>query len=161
MAEAALPAFDPDLDLVLERKIDVPRQLVWDAWTSARHIPYWFVPAPWTITECEVDLRPGGIFKTVMRSPEGQEFPNHGCFLEIVPGKRLIWTDALAPGYRPTNEPFMTAILSLEDAGEGTHYVATAMHRDAEARQQHEKMGFHDGWGKVVDQLVDYIKTSM
>jgi uncharacterized protein YndB with AHSA1/START domain len=81
------PVFKPDpkLDLVLERTLDVPRELVWTAWTTPSHIPHWFVPKPWTIIDCEIDLRPGGIFRTVMRSPEGQEFPNVGCFLEIVP----------------------------------------------------------------------------
>src|SRR5690606_38085537 len=99
---------DPKLDLVLERVVDVPRALVWKAWTTPAHIRNWFVPRPWTITDCEIDLKPGGVFRTVMRSPEGQEFPNLGCYLEIVPEERLVWTDALLPGYRPSEKPFFT-----------------------------------------------------
>ena len=49
------------------------------AWTTPEHLKKWFTPAPWTTVDCEIDLRPGGIFRTVMRSPEGQEFPNVGC----------------------------------------------------------------------------------
>jgi len=78
---------DPKLDLVLERVIDVPPDLVWTAWTKPEHVKKWFVPAPWTITHCEIDLRPGGIFSTTMRSPEGQEFPNLGCYIEVVLAK--------------------------------------------------------------------------
>src|SRR5712664_3591203 len=89
------------LDLVLERVVDVPREVVWAAWTTPEHVKKWFTPAPWTTTDCEIDLRPGGIFRTDMRSPEGQTFPNVGCFLEIVPNRKLVWTNALAPGYRP------------------------------------------------------------
>ena len=63
---------DPQLDLVLERVVDVPRELVWKAWTEPEHVMKWFTPAPWTVTECEIDLRPGGIFRTTMRSPEGR-----------------------------------------------------------------------------------------
>ncbi len=152
---------DPKLDLVLERIVDVPRELVWKAWTTPEHVRHWFVPKPWTITECEIDLRRGGIFRAVMRSPEGQEFPNTFCFLDIVPNERLVWTDALLPGYRPSEKPFFSAVLDLEPSGTGTRYVATAIHRDAEGRKQHEEMGFHDGWGTVLNQLVEYIKKSM
>jgi uncharacterized protein YndB with AHSA1/START domain len=101
------------------------------------------------------------MFRSVMRSPEGQEFPNVGCYLEVVPNERLIWTDALLPGYRPAPEPFMTAVLTLEPSGKGTRYVATAIHRDEAGRKKHEEMGFQEGWGTVVDQLVEYIKKEM
>jgi uncharacterized protein YndB with AHSA1/START domain len=81
---------DPKLDLVLEREVDVPRELVWTAWTKPEHLSKWFTPAPWTVADCEIDLRPGGIFRTVMRSPEGKEFPNIGCYLEVIPNERII-----------------------------------------------------------------------
>lgn len=149
---------DPKLDLVLERVIDVPRELVWTAWTTPEHVSKWFTPAPWTVADCEIDLRPGGVFRTVMRSPDGQEFPNVGCYLEVVPNERLVWTDALLPGYRPSEEPFFTAILTLEPAGDGTRYTAVAVHRDEAGRKRHEEMGFHEGWGTVLDQLVAYVK---
>jgi len=127
---------------------------------GARHA--WFTPAPWTTVDCEIDLRPGGIFRFVMRSPEGQEFPNIGCYLEIVKNEKLVWTVVLAPGYRPAIEspqslPF-TAIIALEPQGSGMMYTALAMHRDEESRKRHEDMGFHDGWGKALDQLVAYVR---
>lgn len=150
---------DPKLDLVLERVVDVSPKLVWAAWTQPEHLVHWFTPAPWTVSACEIDLRPGGMFRTVMRSPEGKEFPNVGCYLEIVPEKRLVWTDALLPGYRPSVNPFFTAVIALEPSGTGTRYVATAIHRDEEARKKHEEMGFHHGWGAALDQLVARART--
>ncbi len=130
---------DPELDLVLERSLDVPVDLVWEAWTTPQHLKQWFVPRPWTITECEIDLRPGGRFRTVMRSPEGEEFGGDGCILEIVEGRRLVWTDTLGPGYRPSAEPFFTAVVSMEPDGSGTRYRAIAIHGNPEtkARQPH------------------------
>lgn len=104
---------DPNLDLVLERVIDVPRALVWEAWTKPEHLTQWFCPKPWRVTDCEIDLRPGGVFRTLMRGPEGQEQPGVGCYLEIVPQERLVWTDALLPGYRPAEDPFMTGVVEL------------------------------------------------
>jgi uncharacterized protein YndB with AHSA1/START domain len=150
---------DPALDLVLERAIDVPVELVWTAWTTPRHLREWFVPKPWTITQCEIDLRPGGAFNTTMRSPVGEEFPNQGCFLEIVEHRRLVFTDTLLHGFRPAPKPFFTAALLLEPKGRGTRYTAIAIHGSAETRKSHEEMGFHGGWGTVADQMVEYIRS--
>ncbi len=71
------------LDLMFDRVIDVPRDAVWHAWTTPEHLKRWFTPAPWKTVDCEIDLRPGGIFRTTMRSPEGREFDNIGCYLEL------------------------------------------------------------------------------
>lgn len=151
--------FDPKLDLKLERTVDVSPELVWAAWTQPEHVVHWFTPAPWKTVSCEIDLRPGGKFNTIMQSPEGKQFPNLGCFLEVVPGRRLVFTDALLPGYRPSGKPFMTAIVTIEPAGEGTRYTAIALHPDEAKRKEHEEMGFYDGWGTALDQLVAYAKT--
>lgn len=151
---------DPRLDLVLEREVDVPVEKVWKAWTTPEHVKQWFVPRPWSVTQCEIDLRPGGIFSTVMRSPEGEEFPNTGCYLDIVPNERLVWTDTLLPGFRPSPKPFFTAILSLAPTAAGTRYTAMAIHGDETTRRQHEDMGFHHGWSTVLDQLVAFIKAN-
>ena len=152
-------AFDPALDLVRERVIDMPPSLVWAAWTQPEHLVHWFAPAPWGVARAEIDLRPGGIFSTVMRSPEGEEFPGTGCILEVIPERRFVWTDALLPGYRPSAEPFFTGVVTIEPEGEGTRYRAMARHRDEEGCNRHAEMGFHDGWGAALDQLVAYAKA--
>ena len=154
-----LPAIDPQLDLVLDRVIDVPTDLVWKAWTEPEHLKQWFAPRPWSITTVELDLKPGGRIHFVMRSPEGEDFPNTGCYLEVVPGKRLVWTDSLLPGYRPSANPFFTAYVMFEPQGTGTRYVAIAVHGNQETRERHEQMGFHEGWGTVLNQMVEYIKS--
>jgi uncharacterized protein YndB with AHSA1/START domain len=106
---------DPKLDLVLERVVGVPPNLVWAAWTRPDYVKKWFTPAPWQTVDCEIDLRPGGIFRTVIRSPEGQDFPNTGCYLEVIENEKLTWTAALTAGYPPQNAPsappFTAAIL--------------------------------------------------
>lgn len=150
---------NPELDLVLERVVDVSPELVWKAWTHAEYVKQWFAPRPWMITDCSIDLQPGGAFKTTMRSPEGQEFPNAGCFLEIVPNQKLVFTDALKPGFRPSEKPFFTAVVLIEPTEQGCRYRAIAMHQSPEGREQHEKMGFHEGWGQCLDQLVEVVKS--
>src|SRR4051794_28960826 len=85
MSETDLWVADPALDLVLEREIDVPVELVWAAWTQPEHIEKWFTPAPWTTSDVEVDLRPGGRFNSVMHGPAGERSENKGCLLEVIP----------------------------------------------------------------------------
>ena len=158
---------DPKLDLYFERVIETPRELVWKAWTMPEHIVKWFTPAPWKTVEAEVDLRPGGMFRTVFQSPDGKDFPNIGCFLEVVPNEKLVWTNALKPGFRPADlqaegamEDFgMTAMLLLEPHGTGTKYRARVLHADEEGARKHAAMGFQEGWGKALDQLVEMAKT--
>jgi uncharacterized protein YndB with AHSA1/START domain len=159
---------DPRLDLVLERIVDVPPDLVWAAWTTPEHLKPWFTPAPWKTVECEIDLRPGGMFRTVMRSPDGQDTPHVGCYLEVIKNERLVWTNALAPGYRPIKPSaveandcgalLFTAVISIEPHKNGTKYTALAMHGDESSRTKHAEMGFHEGWGIALDQLVTYVK---
>lgn len=162
MTRPTLHQPNPKLDLVLERIVDVPRELVWMAWTTPEHLKKWFTPVPWKTVDCEIDLRPGGIFRWIMRSPEGEEFPYVGCYLEVIENERLVWTVALGPGYRPSNwsseVPLFTAIITLEPRGAGTKYTALVIHKDEEGRNRHEEMGFHDGWGKALDQLVESVK---
>lgn len=148
---------DPTLDLELQRYVNVSPSRVWDAWTKPDYLKKWFTPEPWTTVDAEIDLRPGGIFRTVMRSPEGQEFSNLGCYLEIVEKERLIWTSALLPGFRPnqTTGPFnFTAVILIEPQGNGTKYRAIAMHGSEGDSRKHEQRGFQNGWGKALNQLI-------
>ena len=93
---------DANLDLSFERIVNVPRSLVWRAWTEPELLLPWFCPLPWKTIDCEIDLRPGGIFRTTMQSPEGENYPNFGCYLEIIDQTKLVWTNALLPGFRPS-----------------------------------------------------------
>lgn len=150
---------DPATDLTLTRRLAVPRPVVWACWTTPAHLMQFFVPKPHRVTACDIDLRPGGRFNTTFEV-EGQIMANEGVILEVIEAQRLVFTDAYTEGWKPTPEPFMTAIIDLADDGAGgTIYTATARHRSAEARAQHEQMGFHDGWGTVVSQLEAYAQT--
>ena len=156
---------DPKLDLVLERTLDLKPEAVWKAWTTPELLKKWFCPEPWKVVEAEMDLRPGGKFYFVMQSPEGQKFPNMGCFLEVVPGKKLTWTDALLPEFRPADtivtgaDLAFTATITMEAAGDKTKYTAIARHKNEADRKKHADMGFEQGWGICADQMVKLMKA--
>ncbi|UYV38346.1 SRPBCC family protein [Rhodobacteraceae bacterium D3-12] len=150
---------EPATDLTFTRKINAPKELLWECWTTPRHIKNFFVPKPHSIDACEIDLRVGGKFNTTM-NVEGNLMENEGIILEVVDCKRLVFTDTYSEGWKPAADPFMTAIVEFADDGKGgTIYTATARHRSPEARQSHEDMGFYDGWGTVATQLEEYAQS--
>ena len=155
-------------DLVLERILDAPVERVWEAYTKPEHMKRWFAPKPYEITEMELELRPGGIFRMRMVGPDGFDTGHGvpGCVLEVVDRQKLVWTSALGPGYRPNDmgvgcEAFpFTAVITFADAGDGkTAYKAVALHKDQADRDTHANMGFQDGWGTVARQLEEFAKS--
>ena len=142
-----------DRELVLSRLIDAPREKVYRAWTEPALLKQWFAPLPWNTPHAELDVRPGGANLVVMRGPDGQEFPNRGVYLEVVPNEQLVFTDAYTEAWQPSQRPFMTVILTFANEGGKTRYTARVRHWTVAAREEHEKMGFQAGWGKCTDQL--------
>lgn len=151
VGETPVPLSDRELSLV--RLIDAPPEKVFRAWTEPELMKQWFAPHPYTTPAAEADLRVGGSSRVVMRDPEGNEFPAQGVYLEIVPDRRLVFTDAYTSAWEPSEKPFMTVILTFEEEGGKTRYTARVRHWSAADREEHEKMGFHQGWGICTDQL--------
>lgn len=147
-------------ELVLTRVIDAPREKLFRCWTEPALLKQWFAPKPYQITEAKIDVRTGGTNYLVMRSPEGQDMPLRGVYLEVEPNERIVMTDAYVRPWEPSEKPFFTAIVTFEDVGGGkTRYTARALHWTAADREAHEKMGFHKGWGQCADQLAALAKT--
>lgn len=151
-------AASSDFELVITRRLRAPRALVWQAWSDPNHLKEWWCPKPWTTEVLGFDLVAGGTFHTLMTGPDGDTSDNPGSFLDIVPGSRIVWTSMLVAGWRPAVDPWMpmTAFITMEDAGHDTQYVARVLHRDKAGRDQHEQMGFFDGWGTCITQLEEF-----
>jgi uncharacterized protein YndB with AHSA1/START domain len=144
-------------DLSIERLIDAPPEVVWQVWTERTE--EWFCPKPWRVIIHAQELHAGGKSAMTMHGPGGEAMPMEGVFLEVVPGKRIVSTDAFKAGWEPQG-PFMVAITDFIAEGGKTRYRATARHWTAEAKQQHESMGFADGWGKVAEQLAELAEAA-
>ncbi len=155
-------AINPKTDFVLERYIDAPAHLVWEALTRPEHVKEWYMPKPFgAVSRCEMDVRPGGMFSIDITTGTGQEFPNLGCFVEVIPLERLVWTSMLFPGFRPAvfDDIPITAIVTVEAAGKGTRYVFTALHRDEADFQKNKASGWQEGTEIAVDQLVAHANS--
>ena len=154
--------FDPELDLVFERFIDAPVRLVWEALTKPEHFKEWYMPKAWgRVVRAEMDLRPGGILSIDIAVGEGRDVPNLGCFLDVVPMQRLVWTSMLFPGYRPAvfDDVPITAIFTMEAQGSGTRYVFTALHRNQADLKANKESGWLQGTGIALDQFVAHVQS--
>jgi uncharacterized protein YndB with AHSA1/START domain len=153
---------DPKLDFAIERVIDAPTRLVWDALTKPEHLKEWYMPKAWgRVSRAELELRPGGIVRIDIALPDGKVVPNLGCVLEVVPMQRLIWTSMLFPEYRPAvfDDIPITAIMTMEPVGTGTRYVFTALHRDEADLEKNKASGFYQGTEIAIGQLVEHVKS--
>jgi len=149
-----------DASLTITRLIGAPPETVWKAWSMPEHLAKWWIPAPIECQVVKLDLRPGGGFETRMREGDGAFQPHvEGCFLDIVPEARLVFTTVLREGWQPI-EPWLalTAIITLDAEGSGTRYTARVLHRNAADSRKHADMGFHDGWGTTLDQLAALVE---
>jgi uncharacterized protein YndB with AHSA1/START domain len=146
-------------ELSLSRRIEAPPELVYRAWTEPELVRQWFTPRPWTTPVVELDVRPGGSSYILMRGPGGEEQPCHGVYLEVVPGRRLVFTDAWTRAWEPSAKPFLTGIITFDDEGPATRYTARVRHWSAVDMEAHEKMGFHPGWGAATDQLESLLRA--
>ena len=157
---------NPLLDLELIEDVALTPEQLFEGWTIPEILKKWFCPRPWKVTECSIDLRPGGLFLNVMQSPEGELMPeNKGCYLLIEKPTRLVWTGILGENFRPNQIPQLgfgfvcdLRFISLEQGG--TRFHAIVMHSDEEGKIKHEKMGFEQGWRMALSQLVEHYQSS-
>lgn len=139
-----------NLELSVTRLIDAPVATVWTIATE--RLAEWWCPKPWTVEIIEQDWRAGGRSAMVMRGPKGEEMPQEGVFLEVTPGVRFVFTDALTAGWHPQT-PFMVGTMEFADEGGKTRYTGSARHWTRDAYDRHKAMGFEQGWTAVAEQL--------
>jgi len=120
------------------------------------------MPRAWgRVSNCELDVRPGGIISITIAVQDGPEVPNLGCILEVIPMERLVWTSMLFPDYRPAvfDDIPITARMTMETVGTGTRYVFTALHRDEADLEKNKESGFYQGTEIALDQFVAHVKS--
>ena len=141
---------DAGHELSITRYIDAPPATVWDAMVNRQE--EWWCPKPWRVTIEQQDRRAGGACRMTMHGPDGEVMPQDGVFLAWDEGRRFVSTDAVTADLQPSG-PFMIGVWEIAPDGTGTRYTARARHWTRAARDEHEKMGFTEGWTICADQL--------
>ena len=136
-------------ELRLTRVFDAPRRLVFEAWTKSEHVARWFAPHPLTIPRCEVDFRPGGVFRLVMLTPGGVEFPFDGRFEEIAAPERIVFT-----GRIHDRNDARTTLTFTEHGGKTMLDVHQTYSFESDATR-----GAKEGWTATLNQLAEHVAT--
>lgn len=144
-------------ELILDRYLPVSPERAFQAWTDPALIVQWFTPAPWKTTKAETDLRVGGSSYIEMQGPNGEVMPNRGVYLEIIPNRKIVFTDAFTSAWLPSEKPFFVGEINFIPEGDGTRYIAKARHWQQADKEMHEQMGFHAGWNAAADQMVELL----
>lgn len=149
-----------DLDIVMTRTFDAPREAVFDAWTTCEHFGRWYGPAGWTLPECSMDLRPGGGWRVVMRSPDGSmEMAHGGEYREVMRSSRVVYTEAPeGPMRQVTGEILVT--LEFEERGRRTAMSRTSRFESREQRDNMLHSGADRGWEQSFERLDQHLAAT-
>ena len=140
----------PKLEIVAEpgktsfttrRVVDAPRSLVFDAFTKCEHLKQWMGPQNLTMASCQTDLRVGGRYRFVFRTPDGSDVGFSGEYKEIVAPKRIVRTFV----FEPIPEASALETLELEESGGTTIIKTTTVHKSVENRDGHVNSGMESG----------------
>jgi len=144
-----------DRELVMTRVFAAPRAVVFDAWTSPKHLPHWMLgPEGWTMPTCETDVRPGGPFRYVWRRSDGTEMEIHGTHREVAPPARLVSTESWGGSW-----PETLNTLALSEESGRTTVTLTVRYPSKEARDAAVETGMQGGMSQGNDRLDRYLRT--
>lgn len=139
-------------ELVITRIFDMPRSLVFQAWTEPDRVARWWGPQGFTTLYCKMDVRPGGAFRVCMRSPSGAEHWKQGVYREVVEPERLVFTFAWEdPEGKPGHETVVT--VTFADHGDKTELTLhQAVFETVTARDEHQT-----GWASTLERFTEYL----
>ena len=144
-----------DLEFAMTRVYDAPRELVFEAFTSTEHVPHWMLgPGGWSMTACEIELRPGGRWRFAWRHDDGSEMELSGEYREIVPPERVVQTESWGGDWPET---LNTLTLIQEDGL--TTMTQTIRYASKEARDAALQTGMKEGVSLSFDRLASYLET--
>jgi uncharacterized protein YndB with AHSA1/START domain len=147
-----------DNEIVMTRRFDAPRELVYEAMTNPEHIRRWYGWSTWTMTVCEADFRPGGRYRFVTRGPEGQEVPFTGECLEAVRPERVVYTEIY--DVEPFNQGEPAVITTTFEEEEGrTKVTITSRFADKTVRDAVLETGMEHGAAHSYDRLAELLRT--
>ncbi len=148
-----------DLEIVMTSVFDAPARLVFDAWTKCEHLQRWFGPRSWTLPVCEIDLRPGGAWRYMMRNKDGMEMGISGVYREVAPPERLVTTEVFDGDNFEAMGGGTVNTLILEEREGKTTMTTTALYKSREARDGVMQTGMEEGAAESFDRLAELMQT--
>ena len=147
-----------DLEIVMTRAFDAPRDLVFELWTKPEHVRHWWGLRSSSMIHCEADIRPGGSWRYVTREENGDEVPFCGVYREVTPPERLVYTEIYDVEPFNTGDPAVNTVTFTEEDGR-TIMTCTTLCPSKEVRDYILGSGMEIGATETYDRLAEHIKT--
>jgi len=144
--------------IVMTRMFDAPRHIVWATLTDPRHVKNWFGGHGFTNPVCEMDVRPGGLWRHVMRTPDGSEHAMEYVFVEVAAPEKLVWEDADHGKRAPGGPPTAVMTVTLEPAGKQTKWTLVSRFNSIADRERAKRMGFSETLGEGTEKFNEIVK---
>ncbi|MGO9568964.1 MAG: SRPBCC domain-containing protein [Desulfomonilaceae bacterium] len=138
--------------LVITRILDAPRSLVFKVWTKPEHMMRWLGPRDFTVPTCEMDFRPGGTYRSCIRSPEGKDYWMRGVYREIVEPDRIVFTFAWEDEKGEPGHGTLVTVTFAEQDGRTKLTFHQAVFESISERDSHR-----EGWSECFDRLKAYL----
>jgi uncharacterized protein YndB with AHSA1/START domain len=143
-----------DREVVMTRVVDAPRRLVFAAWTNPEHLQHWMGPNGWTMSVCQIDLRPGGAYRFVWRGPDGTQLGIAGVYREVTPPERVVSTESWDGDWPET----LNTLTFTEEHGKTT-ITNRVLYPSKEARDAALQTRMTDGAAEGLERLAEYVST--
>lgn len=148
-----------DREIVTTRLFDAPRELVFSAWSDARHISNWWGPEGFRTTTYEMDVRPGGVWRFTMHGPDGIDYPNKIVYREVVPPERLVYNHAGEEDFEHIH--FHAVVLFEEEAGRTRVTLKTVFESAEQCRFVIENHGAVEGAKQTLERFERQLEALM
>jgi uncharacterized protein YndB with AHSA1/START domain len=146
-----------DREIAMTRVFDAPRRLVFEACSRPEHVARWWGPRGSTLTVCEMDFRPGGAWRFVLRGEDGRDHPFKGVYREVVPPERVVATFIYDVDFI-RDSPALETVTFEEHDGRTTLRI-NVLHQSKEARDGHLHSGMESGANQSYDRLAEFLRT--
>ena len=141
-----------DRTLSITRTFAAPRELVFKVWTQPEHVVRWWGPKGFTTPSSTMEVRPGGAYRTVIRSPEGKEHVMRGVYREVVPPERLVMTFAWEDERGEPGHETLVKVTFEDVAGQTRLTFEHGVFQTVADRESH-----FGGWSQFMDSLAAYL----
>lgn len=145
--------------IVMTRTLDAPREIIWSIFTDPKHVAKWYGGYGFENPVCEMDVRPGGKWRHVMRTPDGAEYEMNFVFVEVVRPEKLVWQHADHGKATASRHPTSVMTVTLEDAGKQTKWKLVSRFASLAERERALGMGFTTVLGEGNEKLNEIAKA--
>ena len=145
---------EADREVIITRTYDAPARLLFEAWSKPEHLKKWFGPVGYPVTMCEMDFRKGGQWRAAMTGPGGeQQTPFGGEYLEIVPGRRIVFSN----GFELPGAEKMIWTVTFDEKDGKTLLTIRTLFASIAQKATHVGAGMKEGMASGLDQLGDLV----